>query len=80
MGLTQAQLAQCLEATDKVVSKWECGKKPVDITLLDRLAADSLADNLSKKHTAVIWMMYLFGRRESLRLMSPIHGIEMVIT
>lgn len=40
MGLIQAQLAQCLEATDKVVSKWECGKKPVDITLLDRLAAE----------------------------------------
>lgn len=40
MGLTQAQLAQRLDVTDKAVSKWERGKSLPDITLLNRLAAE----------------------------------------
>ena len=40
LGLTQAQLAQRLDVTDKAVSKWERGKSLPDITLLNRLAAE----------------------------------------
>ena len=34
MGLTQAQLAERLNVTDKAVSKWERGKSLPDVTLL----------------------------------------------
>ena len=37
LGLTQAQLAQRLDVTDKAVSKWERGKSLPDIALLNRL-------------------------------------------
>ena len=40
LGLTQAQLAQRLDVTDKAVSKWERGKSLPDIALLNRLAAE----------------------------------------
>ena len=33
MGLTQAQLAERLNVTDKAVSKWERGKSLPDVTL-----------------------------------------------
>ena len=52
MGLTQAQLAQRLDVTDKAVSKWERGKSLPDITLLNRLAAElrvSVVEILSGK-------------------------------
>ena len=38
LGLTQAQLAQRLDVTDKAVSKWERGETYPDITLLQPLA------------------------------------------
>lgn len=37
--LTQAQLAEKLDVSDKAVSKWETGKGLPDITLLEPLAA-----------------------------------------
>lgn len=40
MGLTQAQLAQRLDVTDKAVSKWERGKSLPDAALLSRVAAE----------------------------------------
>lgn len=40
LGLTQAQLAQRLDVTDKAVSKWERGKGLPDVALLNRLAAE----------------------------------------
>lgn len=40
LGLTQAQLAQRLDVTDKAVSKWERGKSLPDIALLNRLASE----------------------------------------
>ena len=40
MGLTQAQLAQRLDVTDKAVSKWERGKSLPDVGILGRLAAE----------------------------------------
>ena len=39
MGLTQAQLAERLNVTDKAVSKWERGKSLPDVTLFSRVAA-----------------------------------------
>lgn len=50
LGLTQAQLAQRLDVTDKAVSKWERGKSLPDVALLSRVAADlrvSVAELLS---------------------------------
>ena len=38
LGMTQAELAQCLNVTDKAVSKWERGKSMPDITVLNSLA------------------------------------------
>ena len=38
-GLTQAQLAEKLDVTDKAVSKWETGKGLPDISLIEVLAA-----------------------------------------
>lgn len=38
LGLTQAQLAQRLDVTDKAVSKWERGKSLPDVALLSRVA------------------------------------------
>ena len=40
MGMTQAQLAQRLDVTDKAVSKWERGKSLPDVGILGRLAAE----------------------------------------
>ena len=40
MGLTQAQLAERLDVTDKAVSKWERGKSLPDVALLSRVAAE----------------------------------------
>ena len=40
MGLTQAQLAERLNVTDKAVSKWERGKSLPDVTLFSRVAAE----------------------------------------
>lgn len=40
LGLTQAQLAQRLDVTDKAVSKWERGKSLPDIALFGRLATE----------------------------------------
>ena len=40
LGLTQVQLAQRLDVTDKAVSKWERGKSLPDIALLNRLASE----------------------------------------
>ena len=40
LGLTQAQLAQRLDVTDKAVSKWERGKSLPDVALLRRVAAE----------------------------------------
>ena len=40
LGLTQAQLAQRLDVTDKAVSKWERGKSLPDTALLSRVAAE----------------------------------------
>ena len=37
MGLTQAQLAERLNVTDKAVSKWERGKSLPDVTLFSLL-------------------------------------------
>jgi len=37
-GLTQKQLAGCLNVSDKAVSKWECGKGCPDISILSELA------------------------------------------
>lgn len=37
-GLTQAQLAECLNVSDKAVSKWETGAGLPDITLLEPIA------------------------------------------
>lgn len=37
--LTQAQLADKLDVSDKAVSKWETGKGLPDITLIEPLAA-----------------------------------------
>ena len=37
--LTQAQLAEALQVSDKAVSKWETGRGLPDITLLEPLAA-----------------------------------------
>ena len=37
-GMTQAQLAQCLNVSDKAVSKWETGRGYPDIALLEPLA------------------------------------------
>ena len=36
--LTQAQLAEALQVSDKAVSKWETGRGLPDITLLEPLA------------------------------------------
>ena len=38
--MTQAELAQRLDVTDKAVSKWERGKSWPDISLFNRLAAE----------------------------------------
>ncbi len=38
-GLTQNQLAQMLNVSDKAVSKWETAKGLPDITLIEPLAA-----------------------------------------
>ena len=43
-GLTQRQLAERLQVTDKAVSKWERGLGCPDVSLLDRLAAELGAD------------------------------------
>ena len=40
LGLTQAQLAQRLDVTDKAVSKWERGKSLPNVALLSRVAAE----------------------------------------
>ena len=40
LGLTQAQLAERLDVTDKAVSKWERGKSLPDTTLLSHVAAE----------------------------------------
>ena len=40
LGMTQAELAQRLDVTDKAVSKWERGKSLPDISLFNRLAAE----------------------------------------
>lgn len=40
LGLTQAQLAERLDITDKAVSKWERGKSMPDVALLNRLATE----------------------------------------
>ncbi|MBC8529751.1 helix-turn-helix domain-containing protein [Christensenellaceae bacterium NSJ-44] len=40
LGLTQAELAERLDITDKAVSKWERGKSIPDVALLSRLAAE----------------------------------------
>ena len=40
LGLTQAQLAQRLDVTDKAVSKWERDKSLPDVGLLSRVAAE----------------------------------------
>ena len=37
-GLTQMQLAEALNITDRAVSKWETGKGYPDITLLEPIA------------------------------------------
>ena len=37
-GLTQKELAEKCNVTDKAVSKWECGKGCPDISLLEKLA------------------------------------------
>ena len=37
-GLTQKQLAESLNVSDKAVSKWECGNGSPDISLLSELA------------------------------------------
>lgn len=37
--LTQAELAECLNVSDKAVSKWETGKGYPDITLVEPIAA-----------------------------------------
>lgn len=39
MGMTQSELAQRLNVSDKTVSKWETGRGLPDITLLEPLAA-----------------------------------------
>ena len=38
MGLTQAELAEKINYSDKAVSKWECGDAVPDIAVLKRLA------------------------------------------
>lgn len=38
MGLTQKQLAEQINVSDKAVSKWECGKGCPDISLIGELA------------------------------------------
>ena len=40
LGLTQAQLAQRLDVTDKAVSKWERGKRLPDLALMNLQAAE----------------------------------------
>lgn len=50
LGMTQAELAQRLNVTDKAVSKWERGKSLPDIALLSQLACElkvSIIDILS---------------------------------
>ena len=47
--LTQVQLAEKLDVSDKAVSKWETGKGLPDITLLEPLAA---ALGVSGEHAA----------------------------
>ncbi|MBR6922980.1 MAG: helix-turn-helix transcriptional regulator, partial [Oscillospiraceae bacterium] len=37
-GLTQKQLADMINVSDKAVSKWECGNGCPDVSLLDSLA------------------------------------------
>ena len=37
-GLTQKQLAESLNVSDKAVSKWECGNGCPDISLLSQIA------------------------------------------
>lgn len=37
-GLTQKQLAECINVSDKAVSKWECGNGCPDISVLSELA------------------------------------------
>lgn len=56
LGLTQAQLAQRLDVTDKAVSKWERGKSLPDVALLSRVAAElrvSVVELLSGEPTNV---------------------------
>ena len=38
LGLTQKQLAERINVSDKAVSKWECGNGCPDISLLGELA------------------------------------------
>lgn len=38
-GMTQSELAQSLDVSDKAVSRWECGRGYPDITLLESLAS-----------------------------------------
>ena len=37
-GLTQKQLAEMINVSDKAVSKWECGGGCPDISLIEQLA------------------------------------------
>lgn len=71
MGLTQAQLAQRLDVTDKAVSKWERGKSLPDITLLNRLAAElrvSVVEILSEESLQV-------GRSSNIDQEPPWEGV-----
>ena len=53
-GMTQRDLAACLNVTDKAVSKWERGQSSPDIALLQPLAAllEVTVDDLLSGDTA----------------------------
>lgn len=58
-GMTQRELAELLDVTDKAVSKWECGKGFPEITLLPKLSRilgikpeDLLSDRTVQTETA----------------------------
>lgn len=59
-GMTQRELAERLDVTDKAVSKWECGKGFPEITLLPKLSKvlgikpeDLLADKAKVESTGI---------------------------
>ena len=77
-GLTQKQLADILEISDKTVSKWECGRGMAEVSLLlplceilgitvnELLSAEELDDKYEKK--AEENMLELIKEKENIKL------------